>query len=34
MSGAILEEREAEAYNEEAVMDRIAPKGDNVMWLI
>lgn len=30
--GAIsLEEREAEAYNEEAVMDRIAPKGDNVI---
>ena len=30
--GAIsLEEREAEAYNEEAVMERIAPKGDNVI---
>ncbi len=30
--GAIsLEEREAEAYNEEAVMERIAPKGDKVI---
>jgi len=30
--GAIsLEEREAEPYNEEAVMERIAPKGDNVI---
>ena len=30
--GAIeLEEREAEPYNEEAVMERIAPKGEHVI---